>query len=141
MLRHIRLLPDLLKPSLRRSSIGPILGIISAAIITSFSVGLTAESWPSITARIVGLAIVLIIISVPRQQFARLFARHFGWLPVVIGAATLPYWYWYAGSYGPPDGEFFATIAVILPVILLAAIIDVRRSRSLNTYQLVCLFW
>jgi hypothetical protein len=55
-----------------------------------------------------------------------------------LGTLSYPFWYWYADSY-PEDigGEFFHASADILPVLLLATIIDVRRTNELEGKQLV----
>jgi len=119
------------------SYIGPVLGAISVLAIAWFALVFhSAVTLAGSAARIVGLAIALIFIGMRRERFAKIFIRHFGWLPVSLGAISIPYWLWYASSYAPPSEDFFTTAALILPVILLAAVVDVRRSESLKSYQL-----
>jgi hypothetical protein len=96
----------------------------------------SAITWPGSLVRLAGLTIAVIFLGIPRQRFVALFTKHFGWIPVLFGALTLPYWHWYVDTYGRPSNDFFATAAAILPVILLAAVVDVRRSQDLKSHQL-----
>jgi hypothetical protein len=55
-----------------------------------------------------------------------------------LGALSYPFWYWYASAYsGNVGDEFFHAAADILPVLLLATILDVRRTNELEGKQLV----
>jgi hypothetical protein len=62
--------------------------------------------------------------------------RTFGWLPVFLGAVSYAFWYWYEIGY-EIGGEFFHAAADVLPVLLLATILDVRRTNDLEGKQLV----
>lgn len=56
---------------------------------------------------------------------------------VTLGVATYPLFYWIASQLGiAPASQFFEISAQVLPVILLAAVIDVRRSSNLKSHQL-----
>jgi len=80
-----------------------------------------------------------LIWTVPRETFQHIFPNIFGWLPVVVGVASWPYWYWYCTFAPPrvPNVGFFETAAQVLPVLLLATVIDVRRTQELKSGQLV----
>jgi hypothetical protein len=53
----------------------------------------------------------------------------------VLALATYPYWYWVSSSSNIEQG-FFDVSAQVLPVLVLAAVVDVRRSRRLESHQL-----
>jgi hypothetical protein len=81
---------------------------------------------------------VFLLSRVPREGYSTLFASIFGWVPVFLGTLSYPFWYWYAFSFGGEIGaEFFHATADILPVILLATVIDVRRTSELEGKQLI----
>jgi len=62
----------------------------------------------------------------------------FGWLPVFLGAVSYVYWYWYGKQqHFLPQKEFFLASAEVLPLLLLAAVVDVRRTERLQSKQLV----
>lgn len=61
-----------------------------------------------------------------------------GRLPLFVGVVTYPFWFWYSNQpHIEPDPQFFEISAQVLPVLLLAVIIDVEWSRSLKTYKLI----
>jgi hypothetical protein len=96
-----------------------------------------AITWPVIVFVAIGIAGGGVLVAVPREKYGALFAKHFGWLPITVGLATYPLMYWAASRLDiEPASQFFEISAQVLPVILLAAVIDVRRSRSLKSYQL-----
>jgi hypothetical protein len=81
---------------------------------------------------------VLLISSVKRERYSALFASIFGWIPVFLGSLSYPFWYWYASGYSNEIGsEFFHAAADILPVLLLATVLDVRRTNELEGKQLI----
>jgi hypothetical protein len=88
-------------------------------------------------AAIAGL--ILLLLTVSRNRYSAAFGSIFGWVPVTVGAATWPFWHWYADNFSEGDigGDFFHAAADILPVLLLATVIDVRRSRELEGKQLL----
>jgi hypothetical protein len=83
-----------------------------------------------------GLILAAAALVVPRSVWSGLLERHFVWIPSVIGLITWPFWYSYAGTQRL-DGAFFDVSAQVLPVLLLASVIDVRRSRHLRSYQII----
>lgn len=122
-----------------------LLGIISVLILTLLSIrGALFPSEirynrPLLIFTIIAAVAGMILSIIPREKYQAIFANTFGWLPVVLGAISWPYWYWY-GTWHPPvlaHADFFATAAQVLPVLLLAAVIDVRRSSTLKSSQLV----
>lgn len=51
----------------------------------------------------------------------------------MCGAASWPYFFWYAKEYPSDIGsDFFATSAQVIPVFMLALTIDVGRSKQLE---------
>jgi hypothetical protein len=124
-------------------SVGSSIGILAVLLLAWWTVGLhtyrgayggLAQAWQFALVLAVGMIIGLPIILLPRKRYLQLFKKHFGWIPVTLGALTYPYWLWYAGN--TVDVGFFQTAAQVLPVILLAAIIDVRQSSILRSDQL-----
>jgi hypothetical protein len=124
---------------------GQVIGLISIAaliVISGASPGRGASALPilpGIIALLIAVLIGVIIAATPRQKYTTFFARHFGWLPVAAAALSYPFWYWRSEQMtgGGPDTDFFSVAAQVLPVLLLAAIIDVRRSAYLKSYQLI----
>jgi hypothetical protein len=119
-----------------------LLGLVAILVLTILTVegGLSADlrlEWPFYV--ILGVSVVIgsLLWIIPRKTYYTMFARTFGWLPVVLGAASWPYWYWYGTYPTPPQNAFFETAAQVLPVLLLAAVIDVRRTKTLSSSQLV----
>jgi len=61
----------------------------------------------------------------------RTASRHFGLVSAIAFAMTLPYWWWFSWTLDAPlHSEFYSTVAQILPIILLAVLIDLRRAHS-----------
>lgn len=121
-------------------SVGSIIGMVAVLLMAWWTVGLgsygkTPNPWQFVVALAVGIAFGLVIVLVPRKQYAQLFKRHFGWVPVTLGTLSYWYWLWYAGK-STIDVGFFQTAAQVLPVILLAAVVDVRQSSILKSNQL-----
>lgn len=138
---RIYLIGRISKPlSLR--SIGSLLGILALLFIAWWTIGPKSypgdgglnNLWQFLLVLVVGMAISLPVIILPRERYVKLFSEHFGWIPVVLGAFSYPYWYWYSADQ--VDVGFFQTAAQVLPVLLLAGIIDIRRSSTLKTPQL-----
>jgi hypothetical protein len=116
-----------------------IISILVLAVLTLVPTAGTASviSWPVFLYVVIGVILAATLIAVPRSSYRSLFDEHFGWIPVTVGAVTYPLWYWSASRLGvAPASQFFEVSAQVLPVILLAVVIDVGRSHYLNTYQL-----
>lgn len=122
-----------------------LLGVVSVLILTVLTVRgalFPAEiryNRPLLIFTIAASIAGMILWTIPRDRYQAIFANTFGWLPVVLGAISWPYWSWY-GTWHPQilaGADFYATAAQVLPVLLLAAVIDVRRSGTLKTSQLV----
>jgi uncharacterized protein len=72
-----------------------------------------------------------------RQDQAELFRGSFSYLPTVVGIISAPLWIWVSFAILPDvEGPLFEVTAQIIPVLLLALIIDVRQSRRLETSDL-----
>jgi hypothetical protein len=118
-----------------------LLGVVSVLILTALTarVGRIPGNGPFEI--FVGICLVggILLWIIPRERYGSIFANTFGWLPVLLGAASWPYWHWWATFYPPitPNTAFFETAAQVLPVLLLAAVIDVRRSVTLKSSQLI----
>ncbi len=125
-----------------RDYLPQLLGIISTLAITVLAIFPTAgttlaATWPVVLFTAIGIVAGAALLAVPREKYRSLFAKHFGWLPVTAGLATYPLMYWTASRLDiEPASQFFEISAQVLPVVLLAAVIDVRRSRYLKSYQL-----
>ena len=87
----------------------------------------------------IGATLGFVLLSrVDREKYSALFASIFGWVPVFLGSLSYPFWYWYASGYSNDIGsEFFHAAADILPVLLLATVIDVHRTNELEGRQLI----
>jgi hypothetical protein len=124
-------------------SVGSGTGVLAVLLLAWWTMGIhtyrgpyggLAQTWQFVLVFAVGMIIALPIILLRRERYVQLFKNHFGWIPVTFGALTYPYWLWYAGSI--VDVGFFQTAAQVLPVILLATVIDVRQSSTLRSDQL-----
>jgi len=123
-------------------SVGSSIGVLAVLFFAWWTVGLRsykgygglAQAWQFLVVLAVGVIIALPVILLRPEQYLKLTKKHFGWIPVTLGALTYPYWLWYAGN--SVDVGFFQTAAQVLPVILLAAIVDVRQSSIVRSEQL-----
>jgi hypothetical protein len=130
---------------LRASARGvfPPVGIISVLALTVLTAiaanrGANRSFWPFYLFLAGGLIAGVLLWLVPRRRYSTAFAGLFGWLPVLLGAVSYPYWYLYARLVGStPSRDFFNAAAGVLPVLLLATVLDVRRTRDLESRQLV----
>jgi hypothetical protein len=121
----------------------PPIGVLSILVLTVLSAGI--PNWGSNIHDspyyiILGsvFAFGYLLWRIPRARYSAIFASIFGWLPVTLGALTYPYWYWYANWVNtPPEADFFHAAAEVLPVLLLATVVDVRRTKDLESKQLV----
>ncbi len=113
-----------------------ILGFVAIAFLTAQVVGFHAGV--AALSIIVAIFVVTVALSfIPRKKFASFFASTFGWLPVTVGALSYFFWYYYAEGLDHPDATFFHASADVLPVLLLAAVIDVRRTEKLESRGLI----
>jgi hypothetical protein len=119
------------------------IGIISILALTALTAGIPywgsdRRDWPFYLILAGGLIFGIYLWRTPREKYSTNFAKVFGWLPVTLGAATYIYWYWYASFLGGgPETEFFHAAADVLPILLLATVVDVRRTKDLESKQLV----
>lgn len=120
-----------------------LIGIISTLVLAGLTVGLTstistAHLWPIALFLILGILAGLILIGIPREKYPDIYVKTFGWLPVSLGLLSYPFWYWYSDQpHTVPASQFFEISAQVLPVLLLAAVIDVRRAENLKSHQLL----
>lgn len=116
-----------------------LLGAGALAVIVFFFVFL-GSGW-SLRLKIVFFALfalfVLGVFFFGRRMARDIFARHFEWVPAVAGVVSYPFWLWYSNKLGDVNVNFFESSAQVLPVVLLSVVIDVRRSTSLNSRQLL----
>jgi hypothetical protein len=139
-----RFKPSLLQ-AVRSSAKGifPPIGILSIVALTVLTVGVPTwgtkrQFWPLYLFIISGFLFVRFLWKTPREKYGTIFVSTFGWLPVFMGALSYGYWYWYARVMGGvPDANFFHAAAEVLPVLLLATVVDVRRTKDLEGKQLV----
>jgi hypothetical protein len=120
----------------------PPVGILSILALTLLTVGIPfgraiVHLWPLAIFTVCGIVLVLILYRTPRERYNAIFTNTFGWLPVFLGALSYGYWYWYASQRGDPGPDFFHAAAEVLPLLLLAAVVDVRRAEHLQSKQLV----
>jgi hypothetical protein len=132
-----------LKNFLRFSGRGlfPPIGIASTLVLATGAIGSPlwdagVKSLPYDVFLAVALIFGCLLWKIPRERYSVILPSVFGWLPALLGAATYGFWYWYASGYDI-GGEFFHAAADVLPVLLLATIIDVRRTNDLEGKQLV----
>jgi hypothetical protein len=120
--------------------IGSIIGALAVLLLAWLTVGIgnfnNENNVVAVVVLVVGVAVGATIALTPRERYLQLFIKHFGWIPTCLGTLSYWYWHWYANNVGPVGGNFFDTAAQVLPVILLAAVVDVRRSTTLNSSQL-----
>jgi hypothetical protein len=119
----------------------PPIGIASILILTALTVGAPVwsagvKSLPYYVFLGIGIIFGVLLWKIPRERYSTIFASTFGWLPVVLGMLSSIFWYPYAVGY-EVGGEFFHAAADVLPVLLLATVIDVRRTNELEGKQLV----
>lgn len=114
----------------------PLFGLGAIAFMTAQVVGFHAGVFP-----LSAIALILVVTAtlggIPRKKFASFFVSTFGWLPVTIGSLSYFFWYSYAENFDPPESDFFHAAADVLPVLLLAAVLDVRRSKTLESKGLI----
>jgi hypothetical protein len=124
----------------------PPLGIVSVLLVAWWTVGLRVGEvsivltrlWPFAAFVVIAIFFIAFLYRTPRERLDIIFANTFGWLPVFLGALSYWYWVWYAREAGvTPGPEFFHASAEVLPVLLLAAVVDVRRTKRLQSKQLV----
>jgi hypothetical protein len=124
---------------LKKPPVGSVIGAVAVLLLAWLTVGVGSfgEGFrlQASLALLVGVIIGIILIATPRERYVQVFINHFGWIPVSIGALSYWYWHWYATGQLISE-SFFDTAAQILPVFLLAAILDVRRSTTLRSNQL-----
>jgi hypothetical protein len=70
-------------------------------------------------------AAVVILDLDPEGWRAQLYPN-IGIISLIGGLLTFPYWYWYASTAPPVAGEFYSTVAQVIPVLLLTAVVDLR---------------
>jgi hypothetical protein len=128
---------------LRKPDPFALIGMLSVLVLAVLTVarqfGDSAKIlWPFWVFVGVGTIIGFALWVIPRENYHSIFAKVFGWLPVLLGAISCPYWYWYDVFSPPsvPSSSYFETVAQVLPVLLLAVVIDVRRTRTLRSSQL-----
>jgi hypothetical protein len=133
-----------LKQAIRHPAQGifPPIGILSILVLTVLTVGVptwatSRHLWPLEVFVILAIILGGYLYLTPREKYRTSFPDTFGWLPVTLGAASYGYWYWYASGEGIPGTDFFHAAAEVLPVILLAAVVDVPRAVDLKSKQLV----
>jgi hypothetical protein len=94
--------------------------------------------WPIAVLIASGLVFMWLLYRTSRERQNAIFENTFGWLPVFLGAATYGYWYWYGQQQDYlPQKEFFLASAEVLPLLLIAAVVEVRRTERLQSRQLV----
>lgn len=120
-------------------------GVVSVLILTFLTTdnsvlpGEIKYNWPLAVFAIIAFIALILVWITPRENLQAIFANTFGWLPAVVAAISWPYWSWW-GTWNPPvlaNADFYAAAAAVLPVLLLAAVVDVRRSATLKTHQLL----
>jgi hypothetical protein len=134
-----RSLPRVVQPSAK--GIFPPIGIVSILALTVLTVGVpnwgaNRNLWPCYVFLACAILFGFLLWKIPRERYSALFASIFGWIPVTLGALTYIFWYWYAIGNTPGD-TFFHAAADVLPIILLATVVDVRRTKDLEGKQLV----
>lgn len=114
----------------------PFLGFAAIGLMTVQVVGFGNSALPLVVAVALALFVSALFWFIPRRTFVSLFVNTFGWLPVTLGSVSYFFWVSYAPSESP-DAIFFHASADVLPVLLLAAVVDVRRSETLESRGLV----
>lgn len=119
------------------------IGVIAILILALLTIGppwddSSSNAIPIYIIVAIGFCLAYPLWKVSRRRYSAQFSNIFGWLPVTLGTLSYPFWYWYADNYGENiGGEFFHASADILPVLLLATIVDVGRTNELEGKQLV----
>ena len=121
----------------------PPIGIISILALLLGTIGPPTGGslkhlWPIAAFTVGGIIFVWFLYRTSREKQNAIFENTFGWLPVFLGALSYGYWYWYGNQQKYlPEKEFFLASAEVLPLLLLAAVVDVRRTERLQSKQLV----
>jgi hypothetical protein len=119
------------------------IGILSILLLTWWTIGVPSGGafkhlWPIAAFAACGIIFVSFLYQTSRKRQDAIFENTFGWLPVFLGALSYWYWYWYASDQEfVPEKEFFLASAEVLPLLLLAAVVDVQRTKRLQSKQLV----
>jgi hypothetical protein len=124
------------------SGIFPPIGLLAIIALTVATVGLPSSGaaknlWPIYVFATIGIIVACLLWATDRDRYSAIFASTFGWLPVILGALSYGFWYWYADGQITPGTDFFHAAADVLPVLLLAAVLDVHRTKELQSKQLV----
>lgn len=78
---------------------------------------------------------------IPNESWVKVVSPNFGFVAMGVLVVTYFYWHWYATvRVTEPSSDFYATVAQILPVFLLAALIDARQTRHANRWQAASYF-
>jgi uncharacterized membrane protein YdcZ (DUF606 family) len=126
-----------------RSLLPSVAALIVYALITVFLHRSLVADFPIIIGFAVGTGIFSFVSqslqdeSPARHDFLRALARSFSWFPGLVGLCSVPFWYWYADRLTGIQGAFFEVSAQVIPVLLLAIMIDVRQSKRLRSSDLV----
>jgi hypothetical protein len=139
--RSLRIISKAARPLVK--GLFPGLGLLSILALTVGTVGVPtgarfAGLWPLAAFTVVAICLVWFLYRTSRETQDAIFANVFGWLPVFLAALSYLYWHWYATQQGGTiDSEFFLASAEVLPILLLATVVDVRRTERLESRQLV----
>jgi hypothetical protein len=118
-----------------RKALPTLIGGGSVIALTSLLVGGVARYWPALVFLIAAFAAAVVVVATPRRRWTAVFEKHLAWLPPALGLATYPYWLW-VSSPVEIDSSFFQVSAQVLPILVLAAVVDIRRSTRLESHQL-----
>lgn len=97
--------------------------------------GFQWSSAPLVIAFALVFTILCLIIVIPSSRWREVLYGNLGSLSACVFGVGIPYFAW-VGAGRPVSGNFFATVAQVLPVLLLATLLDARRRVSLEDHQL-----
>jgi hypothetical protein len=74
---------------------------------------------------------------IPSRLWLTWLLPRFGAVSVAVTLATCPFLGWYGQHFSPASSEFFTTVAQVLPVLFLAAVVDLRNNRKFAHSQIL----
>lgn len=118
-----------------------------AGVIAMIALLTTAEplpkghhySWARIVIAVVVVTPIVTTLAFATSKRWKRWSQHtFPWLPIVLGAASYEFWYWYPSNVQKNllSIDFFSVSAEVLPLLMLAAVIDLHGNQRLNAYKI-----
>jgi hypothetical protein len=117
-----------------------ILAVTTSLVISvQFAISDGEFQWSSVPIAVafaVVSALTYLLFTIPSDRWRDVMFENLGYLSLAVLTVGTFYFGWYAAGHAI-NGNFFATVAQVLPVLLLAALLDTRQRRPLHDHQVV----